>query len=330
MDFRENFKASFFQINEDNFEEKALVLFDYQRKQNPVYKKFIEYLKIKPEKIQKLEHIPFIPIELFKNHSIITGDNPVQAVFESSGTTGQIKSRHFVNDTQFYDNVSIHFFEQLYGSLTDFHILALLPSYLERNNSSLVFMVNAFMQKSKSEFSGFYLDQTETLVEKIHYLKQLSSGKILLIGVSFALLDLAEAYKPDLEGIIVMETGGMKGRRTEIIREELHSILKKSFNVEQIHSEYGMTELLSQAYSLQDEIFESPAWMRVFLRDLNDPLYIDNQMRNGAINVIDLANIDSCAFIATQDIGSIVGKNKFKILGRTDNSDIRGCNLLVF
>lgn len=322
-------KETIFSISRVNFEEEALKVFAYQAENNLVYKQFIQYLKINPNQVQQLEQIPFLPIEFFKNQKIVSQDFEAQAIFESSGTTGQIRSQHFVKDLDFYQKVSQHIFESFYGNLSDYHILALLPSYLERGSSSLVFMVNDFIQKSQSEYSGFYLDNLEELALTLKKLQSQPEQKVLLIGVTFALLDLAEQYPMNLSNTIVMETGGMKGRRKEMLRAEVHDILKSAFQLEYIHSEYGMTELLSQAYSRKEEVFRSPPWMKVLLREIEDPLQIDSNLKSGVMNIIDLANIDSCAFIATQDLGQMIGENQFKIIGRVDSSDIRGCNLMV-
>lgn len=322
-------KETIFSISEANFKEEALKVFAHQAEHNLVYKQFIQYLKINPQQVKEIHQIPFLPIEFFKSQRIVSQDFEAAAIFESSGTTGQIRSQHFVKDLAFYQQVSQNIFESFYGNLSDYHILALLPSYLERGNSSLVLMVNDFIQKTQSEYSGFYLDNLEELAQNLEKLQSQSERKVLLIGVTFALLDLAEKYPMDLSNVIVMETGGMKGRRKEMLRAEIHDVLKSAFQLEHIHSEYGMTELLSQAYSQKEEIFQSPPWMKILLREIEDPLQINSHLKSGVMNIIDLANIDSCAFIATQDLGQIIDKNQFKIIGRVDNSDIRGCNLMV-
>ncbi len=330
MNHRKKFQENLFQINTQNFEASALALFFYQAKYNPIYKKYLELLRFEPEKVTSVEEIPFLPIEFFKYHAIKTGSFEPKRVFESSGTTGQVRSKHYVADLNLYHQLSQYIFEQMYGALSAYHILALLPSYLERSQASLVEMVAHFIAQSKSAEAGFYLDDFEQLSHKLAKLQAQGDRKILLLGVTFGLLDFAENYPMKLSEAIIMETGGMKGRRRELLRTEVHQILKDAFGVAQVHSEYGMTELLSQAYSKADELFETPPWMRIYLRDLRDPLCIDNHLRTGAINVIDLANIDSCAFIATQDIGTWATKDKFKVLGRTDASDMRGCNLMVW
>lgn len=331
MDFIKSFKAKVLNSTQNNFDALALELFYFQAKHNQIYKKFLECLHISPNQVQKIEEIPFLPIVFFKSHRIISHSFEAVKIFESSGTALQNTSKHYVSDLDFYHQISQKIFEQQYGKLSDYHILALLPSYLERDNSSLVDMVAYFIACTQSEYSGFYLNNTEELLEKLQYLRQKTDKKIILIGVTFALLDLAESASIDLSNIILMETGGMKGRRKEMIRAEVHCILKEKFNLAVIHSEYGMTELLSQAYSQGDELFEMPFSMKILLRDTNDPLSMTPNNKSGGINIIDLANADSCAFIATQDIGAWADESKkyFQVLGRFDNSDIRGCNLLI-
>ncbi len=325
--FIPSFKKSLF--NSESFEEKALRLFRFQASANQIYRKYLEYLRIDSSKISSVSEIPFLPIEFFKLHTVSCVTEPPEVLFESSGTTGQIRSRHYVYDTAFYQSVAQRIFEKQYGPLSEFHILALLPSYLERTGSSLVYMVEHFIRQSSSTESGFYLHNQEQLVEKIEILSR-QNKKVLLIGVTFALLDLAEQYGGrDWSQVIVMETGGMKGRREELLREEVHEILMQAFNLSAVHSEYGMTELLSQAYSTGEGIFQMPDTLRILIRDINDPFSIYSHQRNGGINVIDLANVDSCAFIETKDIGAVLPENQFRVLGRFDNSDIRGCNLLV-
>jgi len=334
MNIAEHIKKNIFSINPENFEPTALELFRYQAKYNAVYRAYIEILGVVPEKIEKLTQVPFLPISFFKEHKVVTAHphaakNRKNVVFESSGTTGQVTSKHYVPDIGFYHAVAAHGFSLEYGNPGDYHFLALLPSYLERKNASLVAMAQHFIQLSNSAYSGFFLHDYEELVNVLQKLKN-DPKKTVLIGVSFALLDLAEQFSPHLQNVIVMETGGMKGRRKEIIREELHSILQISLNTPSVHSEYGMTELLSQAYARQGGKFRNPPWMRVLIRDISDPFHLDNQLRSGGINVIDLANADSCAFIETQDIGKYhPEEDTFEVLGRIDNSDIRGCNLMV-
>lgn len=321
-----------------DFDSLALRIFRYQAVHNPVYRDYIRYLRRNPAQVSRLEEIPFLPIEFFKQHRVVTASPYIQVTFESSGTTGQTPSRHFVADAGLYRQVSETIFSQYYGSPADYHILALLPSYLERKNASLVYMIQHFIGLGEAPFSGFFLHHTEALV---HTLKRISESdratqrKVLLIGVTFALLDLAESgydwtFLESIPGLVVMETGGMKGRREELLREEVHQILTRAFGVAKIHSEYGMTELLSQAYSPGEGIFRQPPTMRILLRDVNDPFSIGFQRRSGGINVVDLANIDSCCFIETKDIGSFTGaEGEFRVLGRFDNADIRGCNLML-
>jgi phenylacetate-coenzyme A ligase PaaK-like adenylate-forming protein len=318
-------------LSEDSLEPLALEVFRYQYKHNAVYRAFVQALGVDASKINKIEQIPFLPIELFKEQRVFCEGLPSVLVFESSGTTGQQRSRHYVADPAWYATVSRSIFESQYGALSNFHILALLPSYLERQTSSLVWMVRHFIEQSKSKASGFYLYNYEELLKVVQCLKKQADGRqILLIGVSFALLELAESYAPDLSGVIVMETGGMKGRRQELLREELHALLCQKMNLQQVHSEYGMTELLSQAYSKGEGIFEAPPWMRVLLREPNDPLTLNPHQRAGAVSIIDLANIDSCAFIATQDMGSLLPDGRFRISGRMDFAEQRGCNMLLW
>lgn len=328
MDFKENFKNIFFQINKNNFESHALALFHYQAVHNPVYKSYLTYLRKDIEKISKIEEIPFLPIEFFKSHAIKTDNFEPVVIFESSKTTGQVASKHFVKDIHFYQKVSQNIFEYFYGSLKGFHILALLPSYLERNNSSLVHMVDFFIKESHSPYSNFFLHNFDDLAMTLEKTQQDATRKTLLIGVTFALLDFVEKYKIPLKNAIIMETGGMKGKREELIREQVHTILKESFQVPQIHAEYGMTELLSQAYAQEEGIFATPPWMQVYIRDIQDPLHINNELTTGGLNIVDLANIDTCAFIETQDIGTKTEQN-FQVLGRVDTAELRGCNLMV-
>jgi len=315
-----------------NFEEIALQLFDFQYTHNLVYKQFVDYLKINAAEVQTVQQIPFLPIEFFKTHRILTENAETQKIFESSGTTGQITSKHMVADLALYEESFEKGFQQFYGNVEDYTILALLPSYLERDTSSLVYMVDKLIKKSNNEHSGFYLNNLEELAVKIRSLKSKIpnlKSKILLIGVTFALLDFAEQFPMDLSDVIIMETGGMKGRREELTREEVHTILIKAFNLKMIHSEYGMTELLSQGYSKGSGIFEVPKWMKILKRDIYDPMNVSATQGRGGLNVIDLANIYSCAFIATQDLVNIKSESEFEVLGRLDNSDIRGCNLMV-
>jgi phenylacetate-coenzyme A ligase PaaK-like adenylate-forming protein len=322
---RKIFKIS----DEKYFRETALEIFRYQASHNPVYKDFVKQLGIEKDSVASLSQVPFLPVEFFKKHKIVTGDHPGEVVFESSGTTGLNISRHYVSDVSLYEESFLTCFQLFYNNPENYFIAALLPSYTERESSSLVYMVKELIKRSRNPLSGFYNANTPELILNIKKEKRLNQ-KILLIGVSFTLLDLAEQYSPDLSGVIVMETGGMKGRRKEITRRELHLILKKGLNITEVHSEYGMTELLSQAYSKGNEIFHCPPWMKILVRDPRDPLSIINGPGiTGGINIIDLANINSCSFIATGDLGKLHYDGGFEVLGRFDNSDIRGCNLLI-
>ena len=328
MSFIQSFKESIFKINKRDFEKKAIELFNFQFSENPVYNQFVKSIHRDPPKIKAIQEIPFLPIEFFKYHDIKSGNWLPQHVFESSGTTGSQKSRHFIHDLPFYTENAANLFEKEYFPLKGLNILALLPSYLERDNSSLVYMVNDFVKRSGSPYSGFYLETNEKLIEMLTVLKNKNSPT-LLIGVTFALLDFAESNPMDLSGIIIMETGGMKGRRKELTRQEVHSRLKKAFNVSAIHSEYGMTELLSQAYAKEDGFFKPGPTMQVFIRDINDPFDLGKKQKRGGINVIDLANFSTCAFIETQDQGIIDENENFQVLGRLDNTEQRGCSLLL-
>jgi phenylacetate-coenzyme A ligase PaaK-like adenylate-forming protein len=310
------------------FEKIALKVFRFQYDSNVVYRQFCDLVKQNKQTVKSVKQIPFLPIQFFKSHEVVSTTDAPETIFTSSGTTGSITSRHLVTDLNWYEQSYQQAFSQFYGNIEDYTILALLPSYLERQGSSLIHMVEDLIQLSKNPDSGFYLNEYDALVEKLMQ-QELEGKNVLLIGVTFALLDLIERQNFHLENTIIMETGGMKGRRKEMIREELHEILTTGFGVKVIHSEYGMTELLSQAYSLGEGIFECPSWMQIHIRDTEDPLtYIANG-KTGGINVIDLANINSCSFIATQDLGKKHNNASFEVLGRFDNSDIRGCNLMV-
>ena len=321
--------------NQKQFEKIALKVFRFQYENNSVYRDFCDFLKVEKRSVKSLQQIPFLPIQFFKSHEVISSTNPVQETFTSSGTTGMITSKHLVTDVTLYEQSYRNAFSQFYGNIEDYAVLALLPSYLERKGSSLIYMVNDLIQLSNNTNSGFYLHNYDELTSKLIELD--SEGQnVLLIGVTYALLDLIEQQNFQLQNTIVIETGGMKGKRKEIIREELHEILCKGFGVSNIHSEYGMTELLSQAYSLGNGIFECPNWMQILIRDTEDALSYVSTGKTGGINVIDLANINSCSFIATQDLGKKYPNNhasrqtgSFEVLGRFDNSDIRGCNLMV-
>jgi phenylacetate-coenzyme A ligase PaaK-like adenylate-forming protein len=306
----------------------ALKVFRFQYENNLVYKEFCELLKIEKGNVKSLKQIPFLPIQFFKSHEVISNSNPIQETFSSSGTTGMITSKHLITDVSLYEESYRNAFSEFYGNIEDYVVLALLPSYLERQGSSLIYMVKDLITLSNNTNSGFYLHNYDELISKLIELD--SSGQnVILIGVTYALLDLIEKQNFQLKNTIIMETGGMKGKRKEMIREELHEILCKGFGVSSIHSEYGMTELLSQAYSLGNGIFECPNWMNILIRDTEDALSFVATGKTGGINVIDLANINSCSFIATQDLGKKYPNNSFEVLGRFDNSDIRGCNLMV-
>lgn len=318
-----------FSINsEAEFQRTAIEVFWFQYEHNRVYRDYCDLLHIEVKKIRKVEQIPFLPIQFFKSHRILSSQKVPEQIFTSSGTTGSVPSKHFVTDLSLYEKSFISGFEGFYGNIEDYVVLGLLPSYLERNGSSLIYMVHRFIEKSTHAESGFYLD---TISELAGTLKKLDAEgkKTILIGVSFALLTLVERFNFDLKNTIIMETGGMKGRRKELVRPALHAILSEGFGVEKIHSEYGMTELLSQAYSMGDGVFECPAHMKILIRDPEDPFTMMPDQKNGGINIIDLANLNSCAFIATQDLGKKIANNSFEIMGRFDNSDLRGCNLLV-
>ncbi len=314
--------------NQDEFQTLAIQVFYYQYQHNPIYKKFVDCLTSDVSSIQNLEDIPFLPVEFFKWQKVCTGHFSADAIFTSSGTTGMQPSRHFVRDLSLYEKSFLHGFEVFFGHPSQYAILALLPSYLEREGSSLIYMVEKLIEHSANARSGFYLHDYDQLQKNISALVQ-KKQKILLIGVTFALLEMAEKYPVEAADMIVMETGGMKGQRKEIIREELHQLLKYGFGVQRIYSEYGMTELLSQGYSLGSGIFRTPQWMKILIRDMNDPKSFLAHEKPGAISVIDLANIDSCSFLSTQDLGKKHPDGSFEVLGRYDNSDVRGCNLLV-
>jgi phenylacetate-coenzyme A ligase PaaK-like adenylate-forming protein len=315
--------------NRDDFKDAALEVFRYQHDNNPLYKSFTDNLRKGKSSPTSINELTFLPVELFRNHKIITGDRPEETVFESSGTTGATTGRHYVCDLSLYEESFFKAFRLFYGSPEEYIIAALLPSYVERSGSSLVYMADKLIKTSNDPLSGFYKGNPEELITALKSGRK-EGRKVLLLGVSFALLDLAEEYSPDLSGITVMETGGMKGRRKEITRQELHEILKDKFKVTDIHSEYGMTELMSQAYSPGDGLFYCPPWMKILIRDPYDPLSIHTETgRTGGINIIDLANLNSCSFIATGDLGRLHENGGFEVLGRFDNSDIRGCNLLA-
>lgn len=313
--------------NED-FNAIALEIFKLQSKNCAVYRNYIQNLRVDINQVKRVDDIPFLPISFFKTHSILSSTNPIDITFSSSGTTGMSQSSHHVIDVSLYEQSYLQAFNQFYGNIVDYCFLALLPSYQQRAGSSLIYMVNDLIEKSNHPQSGYFLYNHDELFETLNNLKS-KSQKTILIGVTYALLDFIEKFEIDFPELIIMETGGMKGKRKEMVREELHQQLTNGFGVKSIHSEYGMTELLSQAYSLGDGIFNCPGWMKILIRDTNDPLSLINNGKTGGINVIDLANVNSCSFIATQDLGRINPDGSFEVLGRFDNADIRGCNLLV-
>jgi hypothetical protein len=312
----------------ETFAVLALAMFHYQARHNQVYKNFLQAINFSPATVHDFRQIPFLPIELFKTQKVLSDEAETGFYFESSGTTHQVRSKHFVSDIELYKQSAASGFSHFYGTPTAYCFIALLPSYLERQHTSLVFMCNHLMSLSGHCNNGFYLDDFETL-NTVLYENEKRKIKTILIGVTYALLDFAEQYPMPLQTTMIMETGGMKGRREEITREELHERLKKAFQCEAIHSEYGMTELLSQAYAKKNGIFFTPPWMQVLIRDPEDPFTLLSSSKTGCINIIDLANLYSCSFIATQDLGKRYADGSFEVLGRYDNSEIRGCNLLV-
>jgi hypothetical protein len=314
--------------NQDEFERLACEIFRFQYDTNNVYQKYVDLLNIKPSDVKRIEDIVFIPITFFRDEKIISGERNDELVFYSSGTTSTIQSKHYIVDQELYKKSFLRAFNHFYGSPSNYCFLALLPGYLERQGSSLIYMVNELMKHSAHPDNGFYLNEFDLLKSKISSLKR-KNQKYILIGVTYALLDFSTACQMDLSDGIVMETGGMKGTRKEMIKSEVHDIYKSKFNIKQVHSEYGMTELLSQAYSKGDGIYTCPPWMNVLIRDVYDPFHFVSNGNSGGINVIDLANIYSCCFIETKDLGRKFEDGKFEILGRFDQSDIRGCNLLV-
>lgn len=311
-----------------DFNDTALEIFHYQAQNTPVYRDYIQALGVPIDQISDYRQIPFLPIQFFKTQEVVTSGRKTEITFSSSGTTGMTNSKHLVLDVNWYIDSFRKAFKLFYGDIQDIAIIALLPSYLEREGSSLIYMVDDLIQNSKQPESNYFLYNHQELFNTLLLLQQ-KGTKTILIGVTYALLDFIENYRIDFPELIVMETGGMKGKRKEMVRQELHQQLAKGFGVTKIHSEYGMTELLSQGYSYGDGIFQTPPWMKILIRDTNDPLTLLTDRRTGAINVIDLANYYSCSFIATQDLGKLHPDQSFEILGRFDNADIRGCNLLV-
>lgn len=328
METFKSFKTNLYDLNADGFTDIALKVFQYQAIHNAPYRAFLSHLKVDPTKVNRLEDIPFMPISFFKSQQVKAGAWEAEVIFTSSGTTGQQMSRHEVRDLQFYLTHSRRCFEFFFGDLRNYNFLALLPSYLERSGSSLIAMMEYFIQESHSPLSGFYLHDVERLLHDVALAKG-DHRKTIVWGVSFALTDLAEQHAPDLGDCMVFETGGMKGRRKEMTRDELHLQLTQAFGVQQIYSEYGMTELLSQAYLLSNDGFRLPPWMKVIIRDITDPLSKGLQSQTGGINVIDLANWNTISFIETEDLGRVASNGNFEVLGRMDNSDVRGCNLLI-
>lgn len=314
--------------NQSDFKTCALQVFRHQFKNNAIYRSFCDLLYIHSSDVKEIEEIPFLPIQFFKSHAVLSSTQAVKETFTSSGTTGSSVSKHMVTDLSWYTKSYTKGFEHFYGPIEEYTVLGLLPNYLERDGSSLIYMVDDFIKKSNKPSSGFYLNNLTELSKTLIALDK-KGEKVLLIGVTFALLDLIERQQFKLQNTIIMETGGMKGRRKEIIRNELHEILCAGFGVSKIHSEYGMTELLSQGYSSGDGVFDCPPWMKILARDTEDALTMVGTNKTGGLNVIDLANYNSCSFIATQDLGKVDNNGSFEVLGRFDHSDIRGCNLMV-
>lgn len=319
---------------EEDFEEACLSIFNYQYENIDIYHQFVDYLNINPKKISKITEIPFLPIEMFKHHTILDRNRQTDTYFQSSGTTNiQTLSRHWIADFELYQQSILHCFQQFIGHPKDYIFLGLLPNYLERQNSSLIYMVDFLMNKSSQKENGYFLYNHPELLE---LLKNLNNRKIILFGVSFALLDFIDFceanggfYSAQNSNLIIIETGGMKGRKEEMTKDELLKILRNGFLTDKIYSEYSMTELLSQAYSLGNNIYQNPNWLRIMIRNLEDPFSYVEKGKTGAVNIIDLANKYSCSFIATQDLGKSFDNHQFQILGRIDHSDIRGCSLLV-
>jgi len=307
-----------------SFNVIALKIFLEQYKSVPIYKNYVDQLNIDPSKVKNLHSIPFMPIRFFKTHNVLHKEHHPEITFLSSGTTNTHKSKHLLCSTETYEKSFLKSFELFYGDISSFTILALLPSYIEQKSSSLIYMVNKLIDLSKH--TSAYISLTDK--NSINKIKNLRKEKVMLIGVSYALLDLSEKHELDLSNWIIMETGGMKGRRKELTRNELHNKLQRGFKTNTIHSEYGMTELLSQAYSIKNGRFKCPPWMKVLIREVNDPFSFSDHNKTGAINIIDLANIYSCSFIATDDLGKSYSDESFEVLGRFDQSDLRGCNLL--
>ncbi len=316
-------------LDEKDFSEVALTIFSWQSSENPVYKTYLRNLGVDPSTVSRLSQIPFLPIELFKHARVTTGNWLEQVVFTSSGTAGEGVSRHYLREIDFYNQICQTIFERFYGSLTDYHLLALLPHYLERQGSSLVHMVNHFIETTASPYSGFFLQDYQSLARRLTEALSDTSRKTWLWGVPFALLDFAPHFQADNTRLYIMETGGMKGQQDELVREELHHRLKHGYRATEVHSEYGMTELNSQAYAFNNGKFQPPPWMKFVIRDIDDPLSPSPESRAGGLNIIDLANLNSCCFTATADLARQFTDGTVEVLGRLDNSDQRGCNLLV-
>ncbi len=323
-----NFEKIFDIKNHSEFKKQCLDIYNFQYENNMVYKSYCNMICEDPTDVNEINKIPFLPISFFKTKKILSTDN-FEKVFYSSGTTTNSRSKHFISSLELYQKSFINNFKLNYSDITQYTILALLPNYYDNKDSSLIYMIEKLIKLSKSKESGFFLDDYVNLSRKLIELDTKKERKTILIGVPYALLDMIDFNQLQLNNTIIMETGGMKGRRKEMVRTELHEKLKRGFGVSKIHSEYGMTELLSQAYSKGDGVFKTPSWMKVIIRDINDAQNLDFNKKSGAINIIDLANYNSCSFIATDDMGKYINDNEFELIGRVDNSDIRGCNLLV-
>lgn len=323
-----NFEKIFDIKNHSEFKKQCLDIYNFQYENNMVYQNYCNMICEDPTDVNEINKIPFLPISFFKTKKILSTDN-FEKVFYSSGTTTNSRSKHFISSLELYQKSFINNFKLNYSDITQYTILALLPNYYDNKDSSLIYMIEKLIKLSKSKESGFFLDDYINLSKKLIELDTKKERKTILIGVPYALLDMIDFNQLQLNNTIIMETGGMKGRRKEMVRTELHEKLKRGFGVSKIHSEYGMTELLSQAYSKGDGVFKTPSWMKVIIRDINDAQNLDFNKKSGAINIIDLANYNSCSFIATDDMGKYINDNEFELIGRVDNSDIRGCNLLV-
>ena len=323
-----NFEKVFDIKNHSEFKKQCLDIYNFQYENNMVYQNYCNMICKDPTDVNEINKIPFLPISFFKTKKILSNDN-FERVFYSSGTSTNSRSKHFISSLKLYQKSFINNFKLNYSDITQYRILALLPNYYDNKDSSLIYMIEKLIKLTKSKESGFFLDDYFNLSKKLIELDTKKERKTILIGVPYALLDMIDFNQFKLNNTIIMETGGMKGRRKEMVRTELHQKLKRGFGVSKIHSEYGMTELLSQAYSKGDGIFKTPSWMKVIIRDINDAQNLDFNKKSGAINIIDLANYNSCSFIATDDMGKHVNDDEFELIGRVDNSDIRGCNLLV-